>query len=305
MAGLWLEGDQGAAVPPGERLRALLERDRILRVPGAHHALAGLLAKQAGFEALYVSGAAATASMGLPDLGIVTLDEICFFTRTIHRATGLPLIVDADTGYGEALNVMRTVQELEAAGAAAIQLEDQELPKKCGHLSDKRLVSAEAMTLKLQAARRARRHAMIIARTDAAADSLDAAIARARLYVEAGADIIFGEALTTEDAFRRFTSAVAAPVLANMTEFGRTPSFTAEQFQAMGCRIVIWPVSSLRVAAKAMAELYGVLAEDGTPDRMKPRMQTRKELYETIRYQTYEELDGRIVQSVLPEGADD
>lgn len=300
---MWLEGGARESMPSGERLKSLLVRPGILQVPGAHNALTALLAKEAGFEALYISGGALTASMGLPDLGIMTLDELSFFTRTIFRATGLPLIADADTGYGEALNVMRMVRELEAAGAAAVQLEDQELPKKCGHLSEKRLVSPEAMAAKLDAARRARTHALIVARTDAAALSLDEAIARARLYVEAGADIIFGEALNSEADFRRFAAEVNAPVLANMTEFGRTPAFTAAQFQDFGCKIVIWPVSSLRVAARAVHELYAHIRAEGGTEGMKGRMQTRAELYRTIGYHDYEVLDGRIARSVLPSEA--
>jgi methylisocitrate lyase len=296
----WLESGGRDAEPAGLRLRALLERPAILPVPGAHHALAALMAKRAGFEALYVSGAALTASMGLPDLGVMTLDELCFFTRTIHRASDLPLLVDADTGYGEALNVMRTVRELETAGAAALQLEDQELPKKCGHLSDKRLVSPDAMAAKIEAASRARSHALIIARTDAAAAGLDAAIARARLYVEAGADIVFPEALTAEDQFRAFARAVDAPLLANMTEFGRTPQFTAAEFETMGYKVVIWPVSSLRVAARAISDLYARMRSEGSAAGALERMQTRAELYDLLGYHRFEALDRSIARSVLP-----
>jgi methylisocitrate lyase len=296
----WLESGGRDAEPAGLRLRALLERPAILPVPGAHHALAALMAKRAGFEALYLSGAALTASMGLPDLGVMTLDELCFFTRTIHRACDLPLLVDADTGYGEALNVMRTVRELEAAGAAALQLEDQELPKKCGHLSDKRLVSPDAMAAKIEAASRARSHALIIARTDAAAAGLDAAIARARLYVEAGADIVFPEALTAEDQFRAFARAVDAPLLANMTEFGRTPQFTAAEFETMGYKVVIWPVSSLRVAARAISDLYARMRSEGSAAGALERMQTRAELYDLLGYHRFEALDRSIARSVLP-----
>jgi methylisocitrate lyase len=296
----WLEGDTRDPEPAGLRLRALLARRGILPVPGAHHALAALLAKRAGFEALYLSGAALSASMGLPDLGVMTLDELSFFTRTISRASDLPLIVDADTGYGEALNVMRTVRELETAGAAAIQLEDQELPKKCGHLSDKRLLSAAAMAAKIEAARRARRHALIIARTDAAAAGLDEAIARARLYVEAGADVIFPEALAAEADFRALAHALDVPLLANMTEFGRTPYFTASEFEAMGYKIVIWPVSSLRVASKAMEDLYARIQSEGSAAGALERMQTRAELYDLLGYHQFEALDRSIAQSVLP-----
>jgi methylisocitrate lyase len=296
----WLESGTRDPEPAGLRLRALLERPGILPVPGAHHALAALLARRAGFEALYVSGAALSASMGLPDLGVMTLDELSFFTRTIHRACDLPLIVDADTGYGEALNVMRTVRELEAAGVAAIQLEDQELPKKCGHLSDKRLVSAEEMAAKIEAAGRARSHALIIGRTDAAAASLDEAISRARLYVEAGADVIFPEALTSANDFRAIARALDVPLLANMTEFGRTPHFTASEFEAMGYKVVIWPVSSLRVAARSIEDLYATMRGEGSAFGALDRMQTRAELYDLLGYHRFEALDRSIAQSVLP-----
>lgn len=242
-----------------------------------------------------------SASMGLPDLGIMTVEDVCFFIRQIVRATDLPVLVDGDTGYGEVLNVMATVRAFEDAGAAAIQLEDQVLPKKCGHLNDKRLVGASDMAAKVAAAKKARREMLIVARTDAVAnEGIDAAIARARLYVEAGADVIFPEALTTPDMFRRFADAVDAPLLANMTEFGRTPSLTAEAFEALGFKIVIWPVSSLRVANKAQEELYATIARDGGAAAAIPRMQTREQLYATIGYNDYEALDAALVRSVAP-----
>ena len=273
----------------------------ILQIPGAHHALAGLLAKRAGFKALYLSGAALSASLGLADLGILGLDELCLFTRMISRATGLPLIVDGDTGFGGTLNVMRTVREIEDAGAAAIQIEDQALPKKCGHLNDKRLVAPDEMAAKICAAARARRHLRIIARTDAVAvEGIDAALVRARLYRAAGADAIFPEALTTEEMFRTFAREIDAPLLANMTEFGRTPYFTAKQFEDFGFAMVIWPVSSLRIAAKAIGELYECLMREGSAEPMLDRMQTRSQLYETIGYDDYEALDESIARSVAP-----
>lgn len=297
----WLTNDQWVKEPAGERLAALLDGPGILRVPGAHNAMAGLLAKRAGFRSLYVSGAAVTAAMGLPDLGVIGLDELCHHVRSIYRATQLPLIVDADTGYGEILNVMRTVRELELAGAAAVQIEDQLLPKKCGHLNDKLLATPEEMARKVGAARRARTHLRIIARTDAvAAEGLDGGIARARLYVEAGADIVFADALTTEAMFRTFVAGVGAPVMANMTEFGRTPYFTGMQFEKMGCRIVIWPVSSLRIAAKAMEAMYEHLREEDGTEGLLPDMQTRTELYEAIGYRDFEALDSAIAESVAP-----
>jgi len=297
----WLEGDGPDPTPPGERLARRLKGPEILRAPGAHNGLAGLLAKRAGFDALYISGAGISASMGLPDLGVMTLEDLCFAVRTIFRATDLPLIVDADTGYGEALNVMRCVRELEMAGAAAMQIEDQRLPKKCGHLNDKQLISADDMALKVAAALKARTHLQIIARTDAlASEGMAGAIARARTYVEAGADIVFADGLATEDDYRAFAAGVGIPALANMTEFGRTPHYTGQQFQDMGYKIVIWPVSQLRVALKAMDQLYSTInEEDGTRSR-EADMLTRAELYELINYFDYEEMDSSIVRTVVP-----
>jgi methylisocitrate lyase len=287
----------------GERLRRLLARPGILRMPGAHNGQAGLQAKAAGFEALYLSGAAMTASMGIPDLGMITIDEVCFFVRQIVRATGLPLLVDGDTGYGEALNVMHMVRSFEDAGAAAVHIEDQLLPKKCGHLNDKKLADPHDMAAKIAAAAKARRHLLIIARTDAAAsEGIDGAVARAKLFLQAGADAIFPEALTSTDMFRAVAERLPGiPLLANMTEFGRTPFFTASEFEAMGYKMVIWPVSSLRVANKAQAELYGAIARDGGTQNMVDRMQTRAELYATIGYHDYEALDASIVKTIVPE----
>jgi len=289
---------------PGDRFRQLVERPGILRLPGAHNGLASLQAQQAGFEALYLSGAALTASMGLPDLGVSTIEDVCFFVRQIARASGLPILVDGDTGFGEALNVMHMVRSFEDAGAAAVQIEDQLLPKKCGHLNDKRLADAHDMAAKIAAARAARRHLYIIARTDAAAsEGIDGAVARAKLYLEAGADAIFPEALVNEDMFREFARRVDAPLLANMTEFGRTPFFTGEQFEAMGFKMVIWPVSSLRIANKAQQRFYQHLRENDSAEALVGDMQTRQELYETIGYYEFEALDKAIVGTVLPSEA--
>ncbi len=227
----WLRADDLETTPAGERFAAMWNEPGIMRIPGAHNAMAGLLARKAGFRALYLSGAAVTASMGLPDVGMITIEELCFFTRILARATQLPILVDGDTGYGEALNAMRLVRELEDAGAGAVQIEDQKLPKKCGHLNDKKIVAPEEMAAKIAAARRARRHLRIIARTDAiAAEGLEAGIERAKFYADAGADAVFPEALTSESDFRRCAEALDVPLLANMTEFGRTPYYTAEEF---------------------------------------------------------------------------
>jgi methylisocitrate lyase len=297
----YLVADELPTEPAGARFRRLVERGGILQLPGTHNGMAALQARGAGFEAVYLSGAAMTASMGLPDLGVITVDEVCFFIRQVSRAAMLPLLVDGDTGYGEALNVMHMVRSFEDAGAAAVHIEDQLLPKKCGHLNDKRLADAHDMAAKVAAARKARRHLYIVARTDAAAsEGMDGAVARAKLYMQAGADAIFPEALNTAEMFREFARRVEAPLLANMTEFGRTPFFTAAEFEAMGYRMVIWPVSSLRVANKAQEQLYAAIRRDGGTHAMIDRMQTRKELYETIGYHDYEALDASIVTTVIP-----
>jgi methylisocitrate lyase len=289
-------------IPAGERFRLLLQRPGLLQIPGAHNGQAALQARRAGFEALYVSGAAVSASMGLPDLGILTVDEMCFYVRQIARASGLPLLIDGDTGYGEVLNVMHMVRSFEDAGAAAVQIEDQLLPKKCGHLNDKKLADPHEMAAKIAAAVRARRHLFILARTDSAAsEGIDGAVARARIYLEAGADAIFPEALNTAEMFRAFAQRMTGvPLLANMTEFGRTPFYTAQEFEQMGYKMVIWPVSSLRVANKAQERLYAAIKRDGGAHNEVGAMQTRKELYETIGYHEYEALDASIVTTVIP-----
>jgi methylisocitrate lyase len=288
--------------PAGVRFRELLKRPGILRLPGAHTGIAALMAKHAGFEAVYVSGAAMSATMGLPDLGMITLDEVAFYIRQVSRASGLPMLVDGDTGFGEALNVMHMVRTYEDNGAAAVHIEDQLLPKKCGHLNDKKLASADDMAAKVAAARKARRHLYIIARTDAvASEGMDSAVDRAKRYLEAGADAIFPEALHNEEMFREFARRLpGVTLLANMTEFGRTPFFTADEFEAMGYRMVIWPVSHMRVANKAMEELYATLAREGSTKSMLPRMQTRAELYRLIDYHAYEALDASLVKTIVP-----
>jgi methylisocitrate lyase len=297
--------DSAAAGPSaGERFRALLGRPEILQMPGAHNGLAALQARAAGFEALYLSGAGMSASMGLPDLGIITVEDVCFFIRQVSRSAGLPVLVDGDTGYGGVLNAMHMVRSFEDAGAAAVHIEDQVLPKKCGHLNDKKLAEPEDMAAKIAAAVKARRHLYIIARTDAVAgEGMDAAVARALRYLAAGADAIFPEALHDRGMFHEFARRVPAPLLANMTEFGRTPFFTAGEFADMGYKMVIWPVSALRMAAKAQEELYTAIRKDGGAHNMVPRMLTRNELYATIGYHEYEALDASIVKTItLPSG---
>lgn len=300
----YLVAADAPAEPAGLQFRALLERPKILRLPGTHNGMAALQAARAGFEALYLSGAAMSASMGLPDLGIITIDEVCFFIRQVARTSGLPVLVDGDTGYGEALNVMHMVRAFEEAGAAAVHIEDQILPKKCGHLNNKRLADAHDMAAKIAAATRARRHLVVIARTDAAAsEGLDGAVARAKRYLEAGADAIFPEALTNAEMFRGFAAAMpGVKLLANMTEFGRTPFFTASEFEAMGYSMVIWPVSALRAANRAQERVFAAIKRDGGTQNVLDQMQTRVELYETIGYQDYEALDASIVETIVPQG---
>ena len=284
----------------GECLRDLLASPGIVRIPGAYNGLAALQAKKAGFKALYLSGAAMSASMGLPDLGIISKDDVCFFIRQICRAADLPLIVDGDTGFGGVLNAMDMVRCFEEAGAAAVQIEDQELPKKCGHLNDKNLIPAEEMAAKVAAAACARSHLLIIARTDAAAsEGFEAAVRRAKLYLEAGADAIFPEALTTPQMFSEFSRQVKAPLLANMTEFGKTPYLPADAFEELGYKMVIWPVSALRIAAKAHGNFYEHLERQGRADGMLGSMQTRAELYDLIGYSDHEALDSSLRKTII------
>ncbi|WP_413221434.1 methylisocitrate lyase [Tritonibacter mobilis] len=301
----YLNADTLPEQSAGRRFRALMDQPGILRLPGAHNGQAALQARAAGFDGLYLSGAAMTASMGLPDLGIITVDEVSFFIRQIARASGLPLLVDGDTGYGEALNAMHMVRCFEEAGAGAVHLEDQILPKKCGHLNDKRLLPAADMAAKVAAATRAARDLVVIARTDAAAsEGVEGTVARAKLYIEAGADAIFTEALTSIEMFREIRAALpGVRLLANMTEFGRTPTLTAQEFEDLGYDMVIWPVSSLRVANRAQQRLYEALQRDGATTALLPEMQTRSELYQTIGLGEFEALDKSIIASSAPNWA--
>lgn len=298
MTAKWLNGsDQPARMTPG--IVELCKTRRTTAVAGAWDGISAALAAQAGFNALYLSGAALSASMALPDLGLLTLDDVWRAARTVIRASGLPLIVDCDTGFGEALNVMRLVKEMESIGVSCLQIEDQQFPKKCGHLNDKKVVSAEDMCRKISAAKHAADRLSICARTDAAFISLDEAIERANLYVEAGADIIFVEALTNLEDIKRVRAEVKAPLLANMTEFGRTPQTPLKDWEDYGYELVIYPVSALRVASRAMENFYRSLAAEGNAAPYLPDMMTRAELYERIGYFEYEKLDEQITRTVL------
>jgi methylisocitrate lyase len=297
----WLIEDEMNQNQLAEQFSALINSPTILKIPGTHDGMAGLIAKQIGFEALYLSGAAYTASRGLPDLGIITSEEIAARARDIIRATQLPLLVDIDTGYGGILNVARTAREMVEAKVAAVQIEDQDLPKKCGHLNGKKLISTEEMMQKIKTIKEVAPSLVVVARTDAkGVNGIEYAVERAQKYVEAGADAIFPEALQNEQEFQHFSKHISAPLLANMTEFGKTPYYSADEFEQWGFDMVIYPVSSLRVAAKAYEKVFQEIFEKGTQKEILEDMQSRKELYETIRYYDYEELDGKVARTVLP-----
>nr|WP_269473731.1 methylisocitrate lyase [Conexivisphaera calida] len=273
---------------------------RFTVAPGVWDPFSALLAERAGFHALYLSGAALTSSMGLPDLGLITLDEVAEALRRIRRVTDLPIIVDADTGFGEALDVYRTVQVLEEAGASAVQIEDQRMPKRCGHLEGKDVVSKDEMVEKIVAALKARRKALIVARTDArGVMGLEEAVERANLYGKVGADIIFPEALLSREEFAEAANRIKYPLLANMTEFGKTPYISADEFRNMGYRIVIFPVTAFRAAARAAADAYAHLMERGTQGDFLDKLMTRKDQYEVIHYHRYEELDAEIAREAV------
>lgn len=276
----------------GKRFRRLVAKHAPLQVAGAINAYCALLARQAGFRALYLSGAGvANASFGLPDLGITTLGDVLEDARRITAAVDLPLLVDVDTGFGGAFNIARTVREMERAQVAAIHIEDQEQAKRCGHRPNKATVAVEEMCDRLKAAVDARRdnEFVIMARTDAfAREGRAAALARAAAYVEAGADMIFAEALYTLEDYSAFTRAIGVPVLANLTEFGLTPYFSVEELKKARVALVLYPLSAFRAMSKAALEVYESILRDGTQRAVLDSMQTREELYGVLDYHTYE-----------------
>ncbi len=288
---------------PGAELRRLLREEEIVVAPGVFSSSTALLAESMGYRAAYLSGAALTGLLAMPDLGLITLTELATATRYITRVASIPLIVDADTGFGETINVQRAVRDLEEAGAAAIQIEDQVLPKKCGHLKGKKLVPPEDMVKKIIAAVEARRkETVIIARTDArGVEGFESAVERAKMYLEAGADVIFPEALTSLDEFKRFAREVKAPLLANMTEYGKTPFITVDEFKEAGYKIVIFPVTAFRLAMGAVRKAYETILSAGTQRDLvdKPveiKMMSRWEFYSLIGYSAYEEADKNIAE---------
>lgn len=289
---------------PGFRLRALLDTSCVA-MPGAFNALCGMAIAQAGFSATYISGAATSVSAGVPDVGLLGLEQFCRLIREVANASGLPLIADADTGFGESEMVRRTVIEYAMAGAAGLHLEDQVFPKRCGHLDGKKLIPLEHSLEKIAGAVRAARGMdaaaeagrgfIVCARTDArGVEGFDAAVDRATAYVNAGADMIFPEGLASEEEFARFAKAMrglkgadkrGGPyLLANMTEFGKTPMVPLARFSEMGYSCVIYPVSLLRIAMKSVSDALVELKRTGTAEGLLPRMQTREELYKLIRY---------------------
>jgi methylisocitrate lyase len=278
---------------PGQKLRAAWQQGPVV-IPGVFNSLVARMAERLGFKAVYLSGGALSAASGVPDIGLITLPEFAENAALIARATSLPLLCDADTGFGEAMNVQRTVQYFEAAGAAGIHLEDQILPKRCGHLSGKGLVDAATMAAKLRAAVAARRdpNFVIMARTDArGVNGFDDAVQRARLYLSAGADAIFPEALESADEFARFAKEVQAPLLANMTEFGKSPALDVNTLGDLGYRMVLFPLSAFRSAVKSAQETLAAIKRDGHQRNVLPTMLTRAELYELLDYQGFEERD--------------
>ncbi len=278
-------------------LREALRSGKLLRFPGAFSPLVSVLIERQGFEGVYISGAVLSADLALPDVGLTTLTEVAQRGRAIARATALPAIIDADTGFGEPMNAARTVQEFEELGLCGCHFEDQLNPKRCGHLDHKSLVPAADMVKKLRAAASARRDAnfLLIARTDAReSEGIAGAIARAKAYVDAGADLIFPEALHDPSEFEQFRKALAVPLLANMTEFGKTKLLTVQQLAELGFNIVIYPVTALRLAMKAVEQGLGLIKTEGSQESLLERMQTRAELYDLLRYGDYAHFDQEV-----------
>jgi len=279
------------------KFRELLSSGELIRFPGAFSPLVAKSIQNHGFEGVYLSGAVCAASLGLPDIGLTTLAEVSRFAREVSRAVDLPTLIDADTGFGEVVNVARCQQELEAAGGSGLHLEDQVNPKRCGHLDSKQLISVDEMCKRIKSAVNARHdeNFVVMARTDACGvDGLDAAIERAKAYVDAGADAIFPEALPDEAAFEKFRSAVSVPLLANMTEFGKSKLLTAEALEALGYNLVIYPVTLLRVAMGAVERGLSEIKRAGTQQALVEGMQTRARLYELINYESYNAFDESI-----------
>lgn len=277
----------------GKVFKNAIKENKPLQVLGTINAYSAMLAESAGCKAIYLSGAGvANASYGLPDLGMTNLSEVLEDARRITDASSLPLLVDIDTGWGHAFNIARTIKRMESANVAAVHIEDQVLAKRCGHRPNKAIVSMKEMGDRIKAAVDARTDPdfVIMARTDAyAVEGMEAAIERALLCVELGADMIFPEAMTTLDEYRLFTHKIHVPVLANITEFGKTPLFTREELASAGISLILYPLSAFRAMSKAALNTYQAIVQQGTQQSMVPQMQTRNELYETLGYHEYEQ----------------
>ena len=285
------------------RLRDDLASGRLLHLPGAFSPLSAKLIERKGFDGVYLSGAVVSADLGLPDIGLITLTEVAGRSRQVARATSLPVLADADTGFGEPMNAARTVQELEDAGVAGIHIEDQVNPKRCGHLDGKQVVDVDQAVRRVSAAVAARRDPdfLIMARTDMrAVEGVEAAVERSRRLVDAGADAIFPEALTTLAEYETVRRAVEVPILANMTEFGKTPLFTVTQLADVGVNLVIWPVSLLRIAMGAADRALDTLREEGSLESLQPVMQHRTDLYDVIDYAGYTAFDAAVFDGTGP-----
>ena len=276
----------------GKRLKSLIDNNQYVLTPGVFSPLIAMMAEKKGFKSLYFSGAAFSAMKGIPDIGIFTFQELFDAVIEITKMSNLPLIVDVDTGFGEVINVTRTVSDLESIGVAAVQIEDQLFPKRCGHLEGKEIINSNEFAKKIYAAKSVSKDMLVIARTDAkAVEGIDSAIERAKLYKDAGADIIFPEALETEEEFKLFAESVNGDMLANMTEFGKTPYYPAEKFANMGYKIIIYPVSGLRTALNAISALFDEIMETGSQVKFVEDMLTRKDLYNLINYDSYVKMD--------------
>lgn len=274
--------------------RSALKSGKLLRFPGAFSPLVSLLIEEQGYDGIYISGAVLANDLGLPDIGLTTLTEVSQRGRAIARVTSLPAIIDIDTGFGEPMNAARTIQELEELGLAGCHLEDQINPKRCGHLDGKGLVETSVMLKKIKAASNAKKdpNFLLIARTDArASEGLDQAIDRAKAYIDAGAEMIFPEALQDEKEFEAFRKAVSVPLLANMTEFGKSKLLNRQKLENLGYNLVIYPVTSLRLAMKAVEDGLAEIRDQGTQEHLLPKMQERKRLYEILRYEEYNQFD--------------
>lgn len=295
--------NSGKASDKRANFKKKLASGQLMQFPGAMNPLTAMAIENKGFDGVYISGAVLSAELGLPDIGLTTLSEVAGRGHQIARVTSLPTIIDIDTGFGEPMSVARTIQHMEDAGICAVHLEDQQNPKRCGHLDNKTIVPTDEMARKVKTAADARQFedTVIIARTDAkASEGIASAIDRAKAYIDAGADMIFPEALWNENEFEQFRTAVDVPLLANMTEFGKTKLLTTQQLENLGYNVVIYPVTTLRIAMGAVNRGLDVIKKKGTQEPLVDDMQTRAELYELLRYEDYNAYDKGIFNFMLP-----